>query len=218
MRPLFRVKVCGLTRISDLEILARAGVDAVGINLVPTSPRYAVPALAQQLAHEAQRLGLQTVAVTMDLVEQELLAWQEMGCFDWLQLHGDELPEIVSRLDDRKVVKSLAWSGRHEEVTLALEWRDSVKLAAFLVDAYAPGVGGGTGRTARWDLLFPRPECLSGIPLVLAGGLTAENVGLAIITTRCTGVDTASGVETSPGLKDADKVKRFAQAALTALG
>lgn len=217
MRSLFKVKVCGVTRSTDLSLLEQACVDAVGINLVPTSPRYVEPVRAESLARQARALGLQTVAVMMNPTAVEVAGLWASCVFDWLQLHGQESPALTNDLPQRCVIKALSWSGRSEELQLAEQWRSCPQLAAFLVDAYAPDVGGGSGRTARWDLLVPRPAVFADHPLILAGGLTADNVVQAVITTSCTGVDTASGVEQSPGVKDRDKLERFASEAWQAL-
>jgi phosphoribosylanthranilate isomerase len=216
---LFQVKVCGVTRIEDIDLLSDAGVDAVGINLVPGSPRCVSLPQAYDLCHHAHILGITTVAVTMDLDTNQLEKITDTVMPDLLQLHGHESPAVLSqRLRLRPIIKALSWSGRAEETELAGSWlADRPNNLAFLVDAYAPGVGGGTGKVARWDLLWPRPELLSEVPLLLAGGLTGDNVAQAIEATRCVGVDTASGVESSPGIKDAHKVKQFATAARQAL-
>ncbi len=212
---MFRLKVCGVTRSDDLRILADAGVDAVGINLVPTSPRCVTEMVAKELCAEARQLGLLSVIVTMDCTREQLDSVVRSVQPDAVQLHGHELPEVLSAsLRAMPIVKALSWSGREEEVQLATAWlRDRPARFAFLVDAYAPGVGGGTGKVARWDLLWPRPQLLADGPLLLAGGLTADNVAQAIAVTQCAGVDTASGVESAAGIKDPIKVKRFADEA-----
>ncbi len=217
----FRTKVCGVTQLADLQVLADAGIDAVGLNFVSTSPRCITPVQGHVLAVEARRLGLKSVAVVMnfEIAElQELLASVQV---DFVQFHGTELPNVADSLPNFSVIKAVSWSGRAEELQLVLQWNASAaarsgQLAAFLVDAFAPGVGGGTGRIARWDLLNPRSACFGKIPLILAGGLSPQNVAAAIQATQCEGVDTASGVETQPGKKDAHRVQQFAAAAKAA--
>ncbi len=221
-----RLKVCGVTRAADLELLASAGVDSVGINLVSASPRSVDVARAQQLCARAAELQLCRVVVVMNPTAAELDALLDQLDMDFVQLHGGETPALLDATrhfaagSGPGIIKAVSWSGRDEEAALVDAWLRTLdagpqrpRLAAFLVDAYAPQVGGGSGRTARWDLLTPRPPALTRVPLLLAGGLTAENVGQAIAQVAPDGVDTASGVEVSPGVKDPHKVRRFASTA-----
>ncbi len=203
----FRIKVCGVKRAADLTWMAAAGVDAVGLNFVRTSVRSLKLDQGRELLKQAKQAGLTTVAVLMNPTTDDLRKFAETMPVDFIQLHGEEDPSILDQTPELAVIKAVAWSGRREEKQLARRWIESQaaargQLRAFLVDAFAPGVGGGTGRTARWDLLVPRPTCFGDLPILLAGGLKAENVAEAILTTRCTGVDTASGVESSPGCKE----------------
>lgn len=223
-RPLFRIKICGVTRLEDIDAIHAAGADAVGINLVPASPRCVTAQTACALAARARALGIYVVIVAMDPSAQELAALAETIRPDAIQLHGHELPALLADSDGHPlskmpIVKALSWTGRAEEAALARAWQARATHApvSLLVDAYAPGVGGGTGKIARWDLLKPRPSELTGIPLLLAGGLTPVNVAEAIATTDCEGVDTASGVESSPGIKDAQRIEAFVAAAREAL-
>ncbi|MEM7479385.1 MAG: phosphoribosylanthranilate isomerase [Planctomycetota bacterium] len=214
-------KVCGVTKIEDLEILARSNVQAVGINLVPTSPRYVEPDAACKLLEAAGELDLYRVVVLRNASTIELGNLLTRLKPDCVQFHGSELPEVAERCGDLDVIKAVSWSGRTEESELCEAWRAAAadspeigdRLRAFLVDAYAPAEGGGTGKQARWDLLEPRPDVLAGIPLILAGGLTAKNVYDGILETRCDGVDTASGVELEPGVKSEVMIQQFSLAA-----
>lgn len=206
-----KIKVCGVTRNVDLEALSRAGVDSVGLNFVPSSKRCVSHALAQELSANAAALGIARVGVVMNATRAQLEALIAAVDLDFLQLHGEELPEDIEGLAGQmRIVKALPWSGRQEELELASRWGGHPRLAAFLVDAYAPGVGGGTGKVARWDLLLPRPEVFVGVPLILAGGLTADNVASAIQATQVAGVDTASGVELAVGIKSSNLILKFA--------
>ena len=226
-----RIKVCGVTKLEDLEVLAGAGVDSVGFNFVARSPRCIDTARATTLCARAAELGLSRVAVVMDLNAAQLEQLLDSVDVDFVQLHGSELPELLHACRGKDVIKAISWSGREEEVALAAAWNHSwtvnagdgeatdgaSQLRAFLVDAYAPEQGGGTGKVARWDLLVPRPSELDGIPLLLAGGLTGANVAEAIRQTQPDGVDTASGVESSPGIKLPAAVHAFASSAHAAL-
>jgi phosphoribosylanthranilate isomerase len=214
----FRIKICGVKRAADLAWLADSGADAVGLNFVRTSVRCLKIDPGREMVKQAQGLGLKTVAVLMNPTADELRKFLSTVPVDFLQLHGEERPELLNDMPDIAVIKAVSWSGRREEKHLARLWLESDiaargQLCGYLVDAFAPGVGGGTGRTARWDLLAPPPTCFGDIPILLAGGLTPANVAEAILTTRCAGVDTASGVETSPGCKDEALVADFVRSA-----
>lgn len=214
-------KVCGFTRFEDIDAAAEAGVDMVGLNFVSSSPRFVDLALSRRLCEHAKSLGLLVAGVVMNLAPRQLTEIISTVNLDVVQLHGHELPDAVEACGGLEVIKAVSWSDRDEEKTLVRRWRDyhernagsNSKLIGFLVDAYSPEQGGGTGRVARWDLLWPRPDNLLGIPLILAGGLRAENVSAAILQTHCDGVDTASGVEDSPGCKSGLRMQAFTSAA-----
>lgn len=215
MDDFFQVKICGVTRPEDVVSVHKAGADAVGINLVPASPRCVDLTLAKLLRDQAHALGLRVAIVVMNAEPGVLQSAIESVCPDILQLHGEELPSALpDAAGNLAIVKSLSWTGKQSEERLAKRWlEEHSHRLAFLVDAYAPGVGGGTGKLARWDLLRPRPRLLSAVPLLLAGGLKVDNVAAGILATHCAGVDTASGVESSPGIKDAQLVAKFVTAA-----
>lgn len=213
---MFKIKICGVTRAVDLAVISAAGADAIGINLVASSPRCVALHHARYLTDLASDYGLRTFVVVMNPTCEQLAEIVDRVEPDGVQLHGQELPTIVSDKFDVPIIKALSWSGRSEETELASAWLAAnlpTAALSFLVDAYAPGVGGGTGRVAKWDLLTPRPAMLDRLPMLLAGGLTATNVSQAISATACDGVDAASGVETSPGVKDAKQVEAFVNAA-----
>lgn len=216
-----RIKVCGVTTEDDLRGLATTNVDTVGLNFVPSSPRCLSLEQGLALAGLASELELATVAVVMNLESAELESLCHQLPVDFVQLHGRETPQVSEHCAGLPIVKAISWSGREEERELAAAWGDaaragqlSSKLAAFLVDAYAPVTGGGTGKKARWDLLVPRPEELEGVPLLLAGGIRADNVAEGILQTQPDGVDTASGVELAPGVKDIAACSLFASNAV----
>ncbi len=211
-----RIKVCGVCHLADLDVLASAGVDSVGINFVPSSSRCVEPAQAVKLSARAAELGLLRIAVVMNFSAgqlHELLGRVEV---DWVQLHGIEPPAIADACGGLPILKVTSWTGRRQESELVNAWSRSAstgQLRAWLVDAYAPTAGGGTGRVARWDLLRPRPAAFGNLPLILAGGLVPNNVAEAIAASAADGVDTASGVELAPGLKSPKLVREFAAAA-----
>ena len=203
------VKICGLTRADEAAATISAGADAIGINFWPSSKRFV--ALEKALPWLREFAGsVPRVAVTVNASDEELRRIFDSGAIDWIQLHGDEGPERVA---------SLAREGL--PVFKAMGIRDAAMLelaAAFasptlLLDAYAPGAYGGSGETMDWAL---GAEAVSRFPerqIVLAGGLTPENVGEAVRQVRPAAVDVASGVESSPGRKDPAKVRAFLAAA-----
>ncbi|GIW99848.1 MAG: N-(5'-phosphoribosyl)anthranilate isomerase [Pirellulaceae bacterium] len=228
-RPRFpRIKVCGVTREQDVVMLAEEGVDTIGINLVHSSPRGVSLAKASKLAEVALSCRLQVIAVVMNPSRDELKQVLAAAPWDAVQLHGQESVDLATNCENIPVIKAVSWSGRAEEREMAKTWQRvfhrsganpppgepsvSPHLWGILIDAYAPVTGGGTGRTARWDLLAPRPAELTGVPLMLAGGLRPDNVAAAIAVTRPQGVDTASGVEESPGIKSRQRVRQFVAA------
>jgi phosphoribosylanthranilate isomerase len=200
------VKICGVTRLEDAEACARAGADAVGLNLVPASPRCLERRAARRLA-DALRGRLEVIAVTADLDEAALRAlWHDLGC-DRLQLHGHESPALVEALAPMafKAVRI----GDDGDVTLATAFGG----APLLVDARHGAMLGGTGRRVDVTLVEPLARQRQ---VLLAGGLTADNVTEAIAAVRPWGVDTASGVEAAPGIKDASRIAAFVAAARSA--
>jgi phosphoribosylanthranilate isomerase len=208
-----RIKVCGVTLLSDLDMLAGAGVDTVGLNFVERSPRFLSRQRGQELSLRAAELGIKRVAVTMNLTAGELSDLLSQVEVDFIQLHGQERPELTKACRGIPVIKATSWTGRTEEIELVEAWQSKIgtrELVAWLIDAYAPAAGGGTGRMARWELLHPRPKALQGLPIILAGGLTPDNVAQAVQATMADGVDTASGVELRPGIKSAQLVQHFA--------
>lgn len=211
MDDFFQIKICGVKRSEDIQAVHESGADAVGINLVPASPRFVDLLTARQLRDQACQLGLHVAIVMMNAGSSAMQAAIEAVQPDMLQLHGDEFPDdLPVGANDLAIIKSLSWTGKAQEERLAKRWlEEHSHRLAFLVDAYAPGVGGGTGKLARWDLLRPRPRLLGAVPMLLAGGLKPENVAAGILATHCAGVDTASGVESSPGVKDAKLVSKF---------
>jgi phosphoribosylanthranilate isomerase len=216
MHPL-RIKICGVTRPVDVVACAEAGADAVGFNFHPGSPRYVDPRNAQPLLRAVPPLMAAVgVFVNQPFRQAAALAYQ-LG-LRGLQCHGEhgepEDPFPFSfvpafRVRDRQSLADIE--------AYLVKCRSAGRLpGAILVDAYVEGEHGGTGRTAPWELLADfRP----GVPLILAGGLTPDNVAEAVRTVRPDGVDVASGVEFAPGQKDPAKVQAFvANARSTAAG
>jgi len=201
------VKLCGITSVADARLVVRAGADAVGVNLVPSSKRRVDEATAREIV-AAVGGAVPVIAVVADLPPEELSTLRARLGVHALQLHGSEPPAVLAAL--------LPHAFRAVRIATAAD----VALARsfggerLLVDAKVQGELGGTGRTFDWSLVT---ELARERALVLAGGLTPENVGTAVVQVRPYGVDTASGVEgNNPREKDPDRVARFVAAARSA--
>lgn len=195
------IKICGITREEDLEAVVASGATAVGLNLWPRSPRAIDETRARRLC-ELARGRVETVLVVVDHPDPYGLR-QRVGA-DWIQLHGDEGPEAVA-------------PGAFKAIGLA-ESGDVLRARAFpgdriLVDAQNRELRGGTGRTPPQALAR---EVARTRRTILAGGLRPENVAEAIARVGPWGVDTASGVEVAPGIKDREKIESFVIAAQAA--
>ncbi len=193
------VKVCGVTNVEDARAAADAGVDALGLNFVRSSKRYVSPAVASEIVR-ALGGAVTWVGVVADAPEHELRALKNEVGFDLWQLHGHEPPEALEPLlpDAYKALPI----GAAEDVAAAARFAGD----RVLVDAKVVGELGGTGRVFDWRLI---DELVATRRVVLAGGLTPDNVGRAVREVRPWGVDTASGVESAPGKKDPELIRRF---------
>ena len=220
----FQIKFCGFQRPEDVAAAVELGVDAIGFNFYPGSPRFVDLAAAAEMSRLSRVLAgkqanrrLVRVGVFVDPTPDELTRAIDRCPLDMIQLHGSEQPSLVIGWRRLPIVKAITWRGGHEEdVAVAARWSRAVgqlALAGFLIDAYDPVQRGGTGRCVRWDLLSPRPPALGQVPMILAGGLKPENVGQAIAISRCQAVDTASGIESAPGVKDAGRMQAFIEQA-----
>lgn len=214
----FRIKICGITTTEDAEEAVRVGADAIGLNFYPGSPRFLSESAAREIAAATpDHIAKVGVFVNADVAEMVRLA--EAVGLDMLQLHGDETPESLRTLSDYRVVK--AFRCREEGLETVLDFQNRCRQAgripdAVLLDAYAPGKYGGTGQHIDWPAVRGARASVGGIPVVLAGGLTAENVSQAIAEARPDAVDTAGGVERARGRKDPNKMRRFVAAAKAA--
>jgi len=214
---MFRVKICGITSVDDAQIACAAGADAIGLNFYSGSPRYCHPDRAKAIA--ASVPGVCKVGVFVNASAEEICQIAENVRLDLVQLHGDETPELLRSIRPLGVVRAFRVS---DDLSSASEYlRQCHALMCvprmLLVDAAKPGQYGGTGDTLDWNWLGRNRVHLGGLPLVLAGGLNAENVATAIDAARPWGVDTASGVESSPGQKSPARVRAFVAAARQAL-
>lgn len=196
-----RIKFCGLTRAEDVQAALEAGADAIGLNLA-RGPRRIDIAHARTLARLV-RPPVLAVAVLVDADEAAALEVLRATRCQALQLHGDEPPELVARLGARvPVIKAVTLTTAAGAAALAEHPADLL-----LLDA--PGGGSGRG----WDYALARQLAR---PYLLAGGLTPANVGALVAQLQPWGVDCASGIEAAPGIKDAERMRAFVQAAASA--
>ena len=197
-----KIKICGIKTVNDALAAMDAGADLIGFNFYPKSPRCIDVGRCRDIMSVMRRYGQITyVGVFVNASVAEVRATMETCGLSLAQLHGDETPEMLSALDG-KAFK--AFRG----VPQSLDGFARGDAPALLVDASVKGAYGGTGVTADWNSAVAMAK---QYPLLLAGGLTLENVAEAVQQVRPWGVDVASGVESAPGMKDAGKMKAFVQ-------
>jgi phosphoribosylanthranilate isomerase len=201
------VKICGITRPDDAELAVSLGAWAIGLIFHDASPRKADLQTAAAIGAEYKRqVEVAGVFVNRDLGEIAEIA--DACSLTMIQLHGDEGPLFCDEVRRRTGLKILK-AARVRDLA-SLQALDAFRHVDYhLVDAHHPDLYGGTGETFDWELLRERR---AKVPLVLSGGLTPENVSGAIRATHPWGVDTASGTEASPGVKDPAKVTAFFRA------
>jgi len=205
-----RIKICGITNVEDALQAASLGADAIGLNFYPRSPRCV-----------SEETAAQIVRCLPPFIEP-------VGLFV-----NEPLAEVVERVRRMGFLPTIQWHGDKHEIPAAMPYhfipafqvQDAARLAvvtdylqrcrqggrppeAIVIDGHIAGEFGGTGQAAPWPLLA---DFQPGVPLILAGGLTPENVAEAIRIVRPYGVDVASGVEVTPGRKDSEKMRRFVE-------
>jgi phosphoribosylanthranilate isomerase len=194
-----RVKICGITNTTDVFAAVSAGASALGFNMYEPSPRYVTPRQAQQLC-AAVPVFVSRVGLFVNHSRAEILQICEQVDFDLLQFHGDESNDFCTSFD-RPFIKALRVAPGDDIEAVVNRFPDS---RGILLDAFTDGLYGGTGRTIDWQQIPTLNQ-----PVILAGGLDADNVASAISQVRPFAVDVSGGVERSRGVKDADKMRRF---------
>lgn len=194
-----KVKICGITCIDDALHACACGADALGLVFYANSPRCVSPQLAREIV-AALPPFVTTVGLFVNEAPQRVRAIADSCGLDVIQLHGDEAPAACD-FAPRRVIKAL-----RVKDTASLAGQAEYQTSALLLDAFVPGAYGGTGETFNWELaaVVARQR-----PVILAGGLTPENVAAAVQSVRPYAVDVSSGVEAAPGKKDATKVADF---------
>jgi len=193
-----RIKICGITSDDLALAAAAAGADAIGLVFVPASPRYVLPGPAQRINKSLPPL-VSVIGVFVNPSDPDLQNWRGQ----WVQMHGSENePQLARVTQNRRIIKGFKFSPA--EVS---RWDRCPHVSAMLID----GSFGGKGETFDHEKLAALMPTIN-TPVILAGGLTPENVGAAIRAVRPFGVDVSSGVETSRGVKSATLIREFCQA------
>jgi phosphoribosylanthranilate isomerase len=219
----FQVKICGITNVDDAKAAADAGADALGLNFYPKSPRFidfnAATRIIAAIPTNVVKVGL----FVNESAGAVAAAFDALG-LDLIQLHGDEPPDYLAQLGDRPVMKAfrLTAAGLPPIETFLRKTgfqpvspgspddiRPVGNLSDVLIDSHVEGTYGGTGTQPDWTTCAQFAATQANPPLVLAGGLTPDNVAEAIRRVRPAAVDTASGVELSPGRKDFCRMAAF---------
>ena len=195
-----RVKVCGITEFEDARDAALLGANAIGLNFYPSSPRYVEPAKGAKIIEKLPPL-VSVVGVFVNHPDPQNLEDFAMSLgLHAVQLHGNETPDYCSMIQRVKVIKAV-----RVEPTFRVDTLRNYGSGTFLLDGCSPG----RGQSFNWELAFGANAFGS---IIIAGGLSEDNVGQAITTLHPFGVDVASGVESKPGKKDYEKMRRFIEA------
>jgi phosphoribosylanthranilate isomerase len=202
--PRTRIKVCGITEITALQACAHHGVDAIGFVFAADSPRVIDPEDAFALTAHLPAL-MSTVGVFRDLDVDAFCDIEEICPTIYSQLHGEEDIDTVVRCGP-DIIKGIAFDPKTIGREL-MKWASVDEVCAILIDAKTPGAG----EAFDWEQLKPSMSMVNK-PIIIAGGLTPENVGACIRTLRPFGVDVSSGVESARGVKDVKKIATFCEA------
>lgn len=200
-----RTKICGITSVEDACAAVEAGADAIGLVFYPRSPRFVT---VEQAVTIARAVGpfVTTVGLFVDPTPEAVQLVLEEVPLHLLQFHGQETPAFCAAFQ-RPYIKALRMA---EGLDVAAQEREFLYAGALglLLDSYSPAAPGGTGETFAWERIPPERR----LPLILAGGLSPENVGSAVQHVRPYAVDVSSGVESAPGRKDSARISAFVAA------
>ncbi len=198
-----RVKICGITRCEDAQLAVDAGVDAVGLVFYDKSPRF----VSNEIAAEISQLipaFVSRVALFKDADKTMIDAVLQAVEVDLIQFHGSETPDFCQQFA-LPYIKAVGVKGTEHDADFLRSSAENYRAAkALLLDGHAPGEAGGTGESFDWASIARIDK-----PVILAGGLTPQNVAQAITLVQPFAVDVSSGVESTPGIKDKDKVAVF---------
>ena len=202
-----KVKICGIRSLEEAEAAVEAGADALGFNFWASSPRYVSPETAREIITRLPPF-VANIGVFVNEARGTIEAIAHDLGLAAVQLHGDESPEFCAGFTKLKTIKAVRVSEGFDPQSIT---RYPVNI--ILLDTGRAGGYGGTGKTFDWSLAV---ECARLTRIILAGGLTADNVAEAITTVRPTAIDVCSGVEAEPGCKDLVKLRDFMLAAAKA--
>jgi len=197
---LIKIKICGITNSEDACAAASLGANALGFIFVPGTPRYIKPQAAARIISELPPF-ITTVGVFADASLEIVSETVRLCGLSAVQLHGSETPEYCREIERAKLIKAFRVKDRN-----SLSSIPEYKVSAYLLDTYVKGKKGGTGETFNWELAREAKEYGK---IIIAGGLTPENVAQAIQHVQPYAVDVSGGVESSPGKKDHAKIRAF---------
>ncbi|WP_180089810.1 phosphoribosylanthranilate isomerase [Acinetobacter sp. YH12219] len=202
-----RAKICGITRIDDIQSVVHAGADAIGFVFFPPSPRSVTAVQAAELIQHVPPY-VQTVGLFVNASAADIQNILKISPVDILQFHGDESPEqcqTIAQTVGRRWYKAIQVKPDLDVISKIQAFQEA-GASAVLLDAWHPELKGGTGHSFDWAQ-FPKLD----IPLILAGGLKPDNIEEAIQTTGAYAVDVSGGVESAKGIKDQQLIERFMQ-------
>jgi phosphoribosylanthranilate isomerase len=203
-----RVKLCGITSQADAALAADAGAWAIGLIFAEPSPRRVDVATAAEIG-AAMRRRVEVAGVFLNSPLDEVVELADLCSLTLVQLHGDEGPTYCAEVAHRTGLKIVKAARVRDKASVQALRAFRVSVDFHLLDAYVEGSPGGTGKTFPWELANERGP---GAPLILSGGITPDNVEEAILGVRPFAVDSASGTEAEPGVKDPDKVTALMRA------
>jgi len=196
-----QVKICGITRAEDALLAAELGAAALGFNFYSKSPRAIAPEAAAQIVRTLPPFVVPVGLFADEADGNRILAVAEQAGVRALQIHGPRLPELDKLRERYPLILAVSVGADFQLSSLG-----QIKASAYLLDSFDPQLRGGTGKTFDWTVAR---RAASYGPIIVAGGLKPENVGAAIREAKPYGVDVASGVEATPGKKDAGKLRAF---------
>ena len=194
-----KVKVCGMTSLKDALVAVEGGADAVGFIFYKKSPRSVTMKTVREIVLELPPF-VDTVGVFVDETAEQVNKIADYCNLDIIQLHGDESPTYCKKIR-RKVIKAFRIKDMQSVKKIS-----NFQVSGFLLDTFSENLHGGTGKVFDWNLALPAKKFG---PVIMAGGLTPNNVQQAVRQIRPYGVDVCSGVESEPGIKDHKKVRAF---------
>jgi phosphoribosylanthranilate isomerase len=195
-----QVKICGITNKENALYAAQCGAAALGFIFYPLSQRYIKPEEAKKIINALPE-KLIKVGVFVNEQPEEIKRVMEYCALDMIQLHGDETPDYCRQFPAFPIIKAVSLNNDDD-----VEYACRFDVAAILVDSRSDGLYGGTGKKSNWELAS---RVGNKKPLILSGGLNAENIADAIIKVAPAVLDINSGVENSPGIKDHAKIERI---------